>query len=383
MAKRQCADNPQMPRLTPAHTDTPLRQRLLWRDPLSAETLISADRGLMACTFGTLALGSALLGVLILGVSAKPRDNMIVAIVVAIEIAMACLCFIAFRRLPLWCFHAMLVLASVCIGLMAIAEPTAGEGVVALYILWVVLLAGLFFGHRAALAYSLLAVGAFSAVLFANGNPYAPNYAVGAWAVMSAAGLVVGLLRTRLEQITTRLGEDARTDAVTGILNRRGFDDSCDTELARAKREGLPVSVVVCDIDHFKRVNDELGHDQGDEALRAAAAAIRSSVRAVDVVGRIGGEEFGIALPGANEAAALVVADRVRASVREAFAGHQVALTVSCGVASVARAESGRESLLRAADRALYEAKGLGRDRSVVASAPASLPAIGLAAAQA
>jgi diguanylate cyclase (GGDEF)-like protein len=363
--------------MAPKHgsSELPLRHRLLWRDPLSAETLISADRGLMACTFGTLALVSAVLGVLMVVINAKPRDHTIVWIIVAIELAIASVCFGGYRRLPIWSFHAMLAVAIVCITLSAIAEPVAGQGVMALYVLWVVLLAGLFFGGRAALAYTAIAVAGFSAVLFAKGNPYAPNFAVGTAAAMASAGLVVGLLRARLEQLATDLGRDARTDTVTGLLNRRGFNERCDAELARAARDGLPISVVVCDIDHFKRVNDEFGHERGDVALRTAAWAMRSSVRLVDVVGRLGGEEFGIVLPGADQEAALTVADRVREKVRTTFADNPVSLTVSCGVATVGETEPRRDALLRAADRALYEAKGLGRDRSVVAPAP-KLPAL-------
>jgi diguanylate cyclase (GGDEF)-like protein len=127
------------------------------------------------------------------------------------------------------------------------------------------------------------------------------------------------------------------------------------------------VSVIVCDLDHFKRVNDELGHDAGDVALRRAAIAIRDSVRKIDAVGRLGGEEFGIVLPAADAEQAMAVAERVRAGVKRAFVGHEVHLTISSGVATRIGGGS-REGLLRSADHAMYEAKRLGRDRALVAT---------------
>jgi diguanylate cyclase (GGDEF)-like protein len=239
-----------------------------------------------------------------------------------------------------------------------------------LYIIWVVLVANLFFRQRAAMLYSAMAIACFSAVLFATDNPYAPNYAVGTTAVMISAGAVVGWLRGRLERVAAQLGREARTDAVTGLPNRRGFNQRCDVEVARTAREGTPLSLVVCDLDRFKLVNDELGHDEGDLALRQAARAIDSSVRAVDAVGRLGGEEFGVVLPGADEEKAMEIAERIRKGVREAFATHPVGLTISCGVATLRNGASTRQALLRSADSALYEAKRRGRDRTVGSVSP-------------
>jgi diguanylate cyclase (GGDEF)-like protein len=355
--------------------DPPLRHRLLWRDPLSPDTLLSEDRGLMARTFGTLALLGAALGVIVLIVHAKPRDYTLVWIVIGLELFIATSCFIGYRRLPLAFFRFALLVATAGVCLSALAEPVAGQGVMALYILWIVLMAGLFFGPRAAVLYAVIATASYSAILFSTDNPFAPNYAVGTLAVMCAAGVVVGLLSERLQELAARLGRDARTDAVTGLANRRGFDERFDLEVARTARDGLPVSVVVCDLDHFKRVNDELGHDRGDAALRTAAWAIRSAVRVVDGVGRLGGEEFGVILPGADEEEAMTVADRVCESVRVAFDGHPVQITVSCGVATVTNGGP-RDRLLLMADEAMYEAKRRGRDRAVAAP-PAESPARG------
>jgi diguanylate cyclase (GGDEF)-like protein len=332
--------------------------------------LVSEDRGLMARTFGGLGAVAVVMGALILAVGDDSmRDQTVVAVIVAVELIISSICFVGGARLPVWFFHVALLAASVLICLNAAVENKHEVGVLSLYVVWVVLVANLFFGFRSALAHSLLVSSAFAAVLVARDVPFAANFAVATFTLIGAAGLVVGLLSTRLERIASQLDLDAKTDSVTQLANRRGFNEHCDREIARAARDRRSLSLILCDMDFFKRVNDQFGHDQGDLALRAAANAIRGSVRGIDVVGRLGGEEFGIVLPGADQSAAMVVADRIRESVREAFADHPVSLTVSCGVATLSEKAARREALLRAADEALYEAKGLGRDRSVAAPA--------------
>ena len=110
---------------------------------------------------------------------------------------------------------------------------------------------------------------------------------------------------------------------------------------------------------------DQLGHEEGDAALRRAAAAIVGAVRSVDIVFRLGGEEFAVLLPGTDVLEAYAVAERIRTSVRDNFAEYAVPVTVSCGVATRRKGGFDRKSLLRAADDALYRAKGAGRDRTV------------------
>jgi diguanylate cyclase (GGDEF)-like protein/putative nucleotidyltransferase with HDIG domain len=167
------------------------------------------------------------------------------------------------------------------------------------------------------------------------------------------------------------LQERAATDPLTGLANRRHFQERMFEEWDRARRQGHDLALVLIDLDHFKRVNDTYGHPAGDRVLAELAGRLRSAIRAHDVLGRIGGEEFAWLLPGATEQDAVSAAERARALVRDtAFAGVG-ALTASFGVCHSDDA-TGPSELQQLADDALYTAKHLGRDR-VCTEADASL----------
>lgn len=176
---------------------------------------------------------------------------------------------------------------------------------------------------------------------------------------------------TELEALNAQLQELSRRDALTGLSNRRHFDELKELEFRRARRSGHPLSVVLCDIDCFKRYNDTYGHAMGDECLRAVAQAMQAVTgRAGDVLARIGGEEFAVLLPATDAGQALVLAERLRHSVAEqglAHAASEVAphVTVSVGVASAGpdHALESFDALLDQADRALYRAKSRGRNQ--------------------
>jgi diguanylate cyclase (GGDEF)-like protein/putative nucleotidyltransferase with HDIG domain len=155
-----------------------------------------------------------------------------------------------------------------------------------------------------------------------------------------------------------RLRELAELDPLTGLRNRRGFEQGLENRHA-------PLALVICDLDHFKRVNDTLGHPVGDEVLRRFADLLRGCTREDDVAVRLGGEEFALVLSGVGEREALAVAERLRHEVASTFRDFPVPISVSVGIADGAR-DSGAEAMVRAANRALYAAKRLGRDRCVV-----------------
>ena len=176
-------------------------------------------------------------------------------------------------------------------------------------------------------------------------------------------GLVVlrmaGLVR-RVEEQANELARVARTDALTGAPNRRAWDEQLAVELARAARDGEPVSVALLDLDHFKAYNDLRGHQAGDRLLREAAAAWQGRLRTMDVIARYGGEEFGLILPGCAPELAAGIVDRLRGLTPEGE-------TTSAGVACWDGTETA-DALVARTDRALYEAKRAGRDRTVLAS---------------
>jgi diguanylate cyclase (GGDEF)-like protein len=164
-----------------------------------------------------------------------------------------------------------------------------------------------------------------------------------------------------------RLRTLARTDSLTGMLNRRAYFERLSEELARGKRIQAPVSVVLLDIDHFKPVNDEHGHAEGDRVLQAIAAKLQTTVRADETVARYGGEEFSLIAAGAGTQEVVELAERIRAAVSEVGV-HGRAITASAGVATWPQDGDNPDRLLEAADAALYEAKRAGRDRTCVAS---------------
>ncbi len=156
----------------------------------------------------------------------------------------------------------------------------------------------------------------------------------------------------------------ARTDGLTGLANRRSFDEQLRAQLARAHRRETPVALVLIDLDHFKDVNDRYGHPVGDQLLKEFASVLTNSVRENHLVSRVGGEEFALILPGASGADAQSVADRIREQAKAA----RLLTTGSAGVAVFPEDGGTVNELLRAADWALYAAKRTGRDRVICAA---------------
>ena len=206
-----------------------------------------------------------------------------------------------------------------------------------------------------------------------TGTPNAWQHWIVALGATVALGLLVGYLRMRLVALLDRLTDVARTDELTGIPNRRAFGERFDEELARAARDAQPLSVLVGDLDGFKLVNDRQGHHAGDARPAARGRPSWSECkRATDVAARVGGEEFALLLPATGHHAAEQVAERLRLGIREVFAGDEVPLSISFGIATFPIHAADGPGVLRAADQALYSAKEKGRDRSVVYSEQAS-----------
>jgi diguanylate cyclase (GGDEF)-like protein len=158
----------------------------------------------------------------------------------------------------------------------------------------------------------------------------------------------------------------ATIDSLTGLMNRRALTAGLDREVARAQRHGYPLCVLLLDVDHFKAINDLRGHPSGDAVLAALGPLLVSQTRQIDLAGRWGGEEFVVALTGADPAGGVISAERIRLAVAgmkvRDTAGELLFVTVSIGVASYQENDT-VESLIDRADRAMYVAKSSGRNR--------------------
>jgi diguanylate cyclase (GGDEF)-like protein/PAS domain S-box-containing protein len=174
-------------------------------------------------------------------------------------------------------------------------------------------------------------------------------------------------LEHQLDQANMLLQEQAIRDPLTGLHNRRYLDETLPRELQRAERAGQPVGIIMLDIDHFKRFNDTYGHDAGDTVLRAVGAFLKEHTRGADIACRYGGEEFTLVLPGASLADTQQRAEELRAGIQTLAVQHGeqplAQVTISLGVAVFPAHGTTAESLIRAADQALYQAKRNGRNR--------------------
>ncbi|MBR9988532.1 MAG: GGDEF domain-containing protein [Gemmatimonadetes bacterium] len=190
-------------------------------------------------------------------------------------------------------------------------------------------------------------------------------------------GLALGEREDRLQRINRKLEQLSVTDGLTGLRNARYFHTRLDEEQAESLRTGVPLGLAILDLDHFKRINDQHGHPAGDEVLIGAAHAIAAVTRQGETAARVGGEEFGLLLPGSDARAAHEAAERVRRAIGRRQIrlsdGTRVRITASAGVASTsALPRATTHQLYRAADEALYAAKRTGRDRTVTAAGGAA-----------
>jgi diguanylate cyclase (GGDEF)-like protein len=232
---------------------------------------------------------------------------------------------------------------------------------------WLALYVAYFFTVRQAAAQLGLMAGAYLGVLLAAAPP---DDVLGSWltlvAVLFPAAALVRAVRDGVSQLVQSLLEAARTDVLTGLKNRLALEQEIEIEIERARRAETELSIVIGDLDHFKAVNDELGHRAGDDALMRIGRILATRRRSGDSIARTGGEEFTILLPGASEHESYLVAERLRAAVERDFADDPVPLTFSFGIATYPEHGRSADAVNESADQALYAAKALGRNRSVI-----------------
>ncbi len=248
-----------------------------------------------------------------------------------------------------------------CVYLLNVrSSPELGLGI--LYVIPVLLAAwhdGMEWGVSFALATSLLR-------LLGGGDRSSASApwqarAVGEVAYLAVVGVAIAGL-SQLRRTQAQLQLLATHDSLTGVLNARVFTEAVTRELGRNRRYGRALAVIYLDLDDFKAVNDVHGHATGDAVLRLVADAMRSAVRAADVVGRLGGDEFAVLMPETEGAVAYAAATRLANGIRTVFRGTP-SVTASIGVVSVAATDAGSATVLRTADQAMYQAKRDGKDR--------------------
>lgn len=257
--------------------------------------------------------------------------------------------------------------------IVATARPL---GAAPLLMLWPVMNTAYFLGRRDLLIAATLASASLAAGLSLNSSvsdELALHLGPTA-AILVATSILMVLLRERIDRLIADLERTASTDGLTGIANRRTWNDAFTREMERARRAGTPLSVALFDIDRFKAINDCFGHAEGDKALVRFATLLATECRSFDVPGRLGGEEFGLLLVGSPAEGAAAFASRLRRRLDLVTQHDLTPFTVSCGIAELDVHGHDPEHVMLAADRALYRAKNEGRDRFVVADAPQGMP---------
>ena len=320
----------------------------------------------MARALGSLFLAGALVALATLALPQAPGANDAgIAIVCVVALCVTGASFRWAGRLPRWAFSVCLVAAALLIE-AAIWFSDRPASAYAFYFVWVILFAAYFMPRFEWIFHAAFIAATYPFVVnWLGGVDTSERWLLTAWTVV-VVGLFTAILRNRVDGLISRLSDAARTDPLTGLLNRRGFQEAFDLELERARRSDRPVTLIVADLDHFKRVNDLLGHPEGDVRLQKLAQVLIAGKRRIDSAARMGGEEFALVLPDTDEHGGYVIAERLRRAARDAFAPDPVELTVSLGVASYPRHGADADQLLVAADQALYVAKELGRDRTAL-----------------
>jgi diguanylate cyclase (GGDEF)-like protein/putative nucleotidyltransferase with HDIG domain len=249
---------------------------------------------------------------------------------------------------------------------MLLADDNSAPSGELLYV-WLVVYAAYFFPTRQAVFQLALMSAAYLGVLL---ETVASQDVIGSWitlvGVIVPVAVVLRVVRGGVTHLVQSLAAAARTDALTQLKNRLALDQEVDEQLAAARRGGRGLTIVIGDLDHFKSVNDALGHRAGDRALIRVARILASHRRAGETVARTGGEEFTLLLPNISEHDAFLAAERMRTAVESEFASDEVPLTFSFGIANFPEHGGSADAVIESADQALYAAKTLGRNRSII-----------------
>jgi diguanylate cyclase (GGDEF)-like protein len=292
-----------------------------------------------------------------------PNDPPFALVPVIAALVMFCLLVTVGPRLPRRCLAMLGPLGVAAISYALSQAPGAGDGAV-LYtmpVLWTTV----FYGRKGAVAIlGCVAAGHAATLMLLPPSSVYPGRWLDVMVSVAASAIVVLALEGRNQALLGRLAAEARTDPLTGLLNRRGLEERAAVEIAHARRDNSPIALAGFDLDYFKRINDEWGHQTGDRVLVHLARLLMGEARDIDTVARVGGEEFVVLLPDTDLAGARAFTDRVRAGLAAAPAAELPSIRVSAGIVASASPDE-LSTLLQRADSALYAAKRGGRDRTM------------------
>ncbi len=345
--------------------DPPLRERLSRRTSMSTGVDVPASKASMARTGAALALAGAAVPLLGLVLPNHPGfDETLSSLLGLGALLIAVALILLYDRIPHWGFH-VAVLGGTAFAAAGCYAWGSDSVYAPLPFMWIVVYACWFFRPPAAAMHLLVVAVSYAVVLAIEdvSDDALAGYAA-TLLTLGVAGYLISRGRERVASLLRNLTDAVRRDPLTGLLNRRGFEEAFDLEIERCRRAETPLSLVVADIDRFKSVNDSRGHGAGDAVLRNVGELICGAKRSFDSAARVGGEEFAIIVPDTDEHGAYMLAERIRTGV-----DRDAGLTVSLGVACSPLHGATSDSLLQAADHALYAAKSLGRNRSVISSA--------------
>jgi diguanylate cyclase (GGDEF)-like protein len=337
-------------------------------------------------TSGALLVTGGLLGTVLRAVNpgSLPGHVGVTVGIAVIAIAVGAYCLLLPGLVPDWFLPLSGPAAIVLVAVWSSQTRTATDGSELLY-MWTVMFSAYFLPWRFAVANVAVLAAVYPPIAISIlGRPgITPSvYLIGTSVVTL---VIVANMRRRVTRRITVTALEARTDTLTGLPNRRSWEEGLIREVARQARRGTPLCVLMVDLDHFKRLNDTHGHAAGDIALAGVAAILRGQARQSDVLARVGGEEFALLLPDCAPVDAAARAEEIRLVVEQTAATWRTPVTVSIGVAALPAQAGTGEELMMAGDVALYEAKRAGRNTvrmypvtasPAVAGAPAPAPAV-------
>jgi diguanylate cyclase (GGDEF)-like protein len=265
-----------------------------------------------------------------------------------------------------WLRNAFFLILSLALTLLLgwLDYKTETEVVLSVFYLIPIVITVWFLNERMGLAVSLLSGGLAAYDTEVLAGVLQRNFWIGAWAITSRMVffLFTVWLVARLRRSMESIRELARTDSLTGAYNARAFFDLLQKEIERSQRYRHPLSLVYLDIDDFKAINDSLGHQTGNAVLGMVASALKESVRRLDAVARVGGDEFSILLPETEAEAARRTVDRLRENLSRKASLEGRKITVSAGVVTYLRVECTADDIIRKADGLMYQVKRKGKN---------------------